>query len=68
VELDRDAAAGGENRHYLRGMTRAAKVLRLLDAPAAEETHIVADDSDDPEHVDDCPGCEAFTLTGHVVD
>jgi hypothetical protein len=24
-------------------------------APA--ETHIVADDSDDPEHVDDCPGC-----------
>lgn len=25
---------------------------------AAEETHIVADDSDDPEHVDDCPGCE----------
>jgi hypothetical protein len=32
---------------------------------AAEETHVVADDSDDPEHVDDCPGCEAFTLTGH---
>ncbi|MCG0061682.1 hypothetical protein L0F81_00010 [Streptomyces tricolor] len=25
---------------------------------AAEETHVVADDSDDPEHVDDCPGCE----------
>lgn len=25
---------------------------------AVEETHIVADDSDDPEHVDDCPGCE----------
>lgn len=23
-----------------------------------EETHIVADSSDDPEHVDDCPGCE----------
>ncbi|MBL3664468.1 hypothetical protein JL475_00210 [Streptomyces sp. M2CJ-2] len=32
----------------------------------AEEAHVVADDSDDPEHVDDCPGCEAFTLTGHV--
>ncbi|GGW81994.1 hypothetical protein [Streptomyces griseoloalbus] len=25
--------------------------------PAAEEAHVVADDSDDPEHVDDCPGC-----------
>lgn len=24
---------------------------------ASEETHVVADDSDDPEHVDDCPGC-----------
>ncbi|MGW4703741.1 hypothetical protein [Streptomyces sp. NPDC004285] len=23
-----------------------------------EETHVVADDSDDPEHIDDCPGCE----------
>lgn len=23
----------------------------------ADETHIVADDSSDPEHVDDCPGC-----------
>ena len=23
----------------------------------AEEMHVVADDSDDPEHVDDCPGC-----------
>ncbi|MFE9448332.1 hypothetical protein [Streptomyces sp. NPDC006739] len=33
--------------------------------PAAVETHIVADDSSDPEHIDDCPGCEAFTLTGH---
>jgi hypothetical protein len=27
------------------------------DLAAAEETHIVADGSDDPEHVDDCPGC-----------
>ncbi|MEU0200878.1 MULTISPECIES: hypothetical protein [unclassified Streptomyces] len=24
-----------------------------------EETHVVADNSDDPEHVDDCPGCAA---------
>lgn len=30
------------------------------------ETHVVADSSDDPEHVDDCPGCEAFSLTGHT--
>ncbi|HEY9353645.1 MAG TPA: hypothetical protein VIP28_10355 [Nocardioides sp.] len=22
-----------------------------------EETHVVADDSSDPEHIDDCPGC-----------
>jgi hypothetical protein len=33
-----------------------AEVLRELLA-TAEETHIVADDSSDPEHVDDCPGC-----------
>ena len=26
---------------------------------ATEETHVVADDSDGPEHVDDCPGCTA---------
>lgn len=25
----------------------------------AEDTHVVADGSDDPEHVDDCPGCTA---------
>jgi len=34
----------------------------------AEEAHVVADDSDGPEHVDDCPGCEAFTLTGHIAE
>ncbi|MEV4424017.1 hypothetical protein AB0K23_01310 [Streptomyces sp. NPDC049602] len=44
---------------------RAAALREDLDTPE-EETHIVADDSDDPEHVDDCPGCEAFSLTGHV--
>ena len=26
-------------------------------ATSSEETHVVADDSDDPEHIDDCPGC-----------
>ncbi len=26
---------------------------------AVEETHVVADDSNDREHVDDCPGCAA---------
>ena len=31
--------------------------LTLVEAEGAEETHVVADDSDDPEHVDDCPGC-----------
>lgn len=30
-----------------------------------EETHDVGDDSDDPEHVDDCPGCEATRPCGH---
>lgn len=24
----------------------------------AEETHVVADDSSNPEHIDDCPGCD----------
>jgi len=42
-----------------------ARLTLVEDAEAAEETHVVADDSDDPEHVDDCPGCEAFTLAGH---
>ena len=28
---------------------------------AAVETHVVADGSDDPEHVDGCPGCEPAT-------
>ena len=31
----------------------------LLESVTDEETHVVADDSDDPEHVDDCPGCTA---------
>lgn len=32
-------------------------------APDAEAAHVVADDSDDPEHVDDCPGCPAASDT-----
>jgi hypothetical protein len=43
-----------------------AAALRDDLAPLEEETHVVTDDSDDPEHIDDCPGCEAFSLTGHV--
>lgn len=39
---------------------------RLTPVEDTDETHVVADDSDDPEHIDDCPGCEAFTLTGHT--
>lgn len=38
---------------------------RLTTVEETEESHVVADGSDDPEHVDDCPGCLAFTLTGH---
>ncbi|MFG2307637.1 hypothetical protein ACGFS9_02940 [Streptomyces sp. NPDC048566] len=37
----------------------------LREQSADEVSHVVTDDSDDPEHVDDCPGCEAFGLTGH---
>lgn len=42
--------------HYNRGRTRIE--------PAIEETHVVADDSSDPEHVDDCPGCATSATTG----
>jgi hypothetical protein len=31
-------------------------LAEFLAAGPVEETHVVADDSDDPEHVDDCPG------------
>ncbi|MER8266497.1 hypothetical protein ABT007_20115 [Streptomyces griseus] len=30
-----------------------------LPGTTSEETHVVTDDSDDPEHTDDCPGCPA---------
>lgn len=36
-------------------------------APDAEVAHVVADSSDDPEHVDDCPGCEEDVEPGFVV-
>lgn len=73
-ERDNDRAALGVVWHKRRGKTdpahwfvtmsgaQFAALLREqqgLPAPAPEETHVVADDSDDPEHVDDCPGCEA---------
>lgn len=47
------------------GMRAAERVVRWM-RETAEETHVVADGSDDPEHIDDCPGCVAFTLTGHI--
>lgn len=36
----------------------ACREYTPIGRPAAEEMHVVTDDSDDPEHVDDCPGCE----------
>lgn len=37
--------------------TVAIRLRRRADEAQQSETHVVADDSDDPEHVDDCPGC-----------
>ena len=37
---------------------RAAVLREDLAGPPAVETHIVADGSNDPEHIDDCPGCD----------
>lgn len=37
---------------------------RLTAVTGAEESHVVADDSDDPEHVDDCPGCTPAVAVG----
>ncbi|MFF7130353.1 hypothetical protein [Streptomyces sp. NPDC008240] len=53
TDSDEGAAAAGA----LEGL--AIRFRRMADAaqPPAEESHVVADDSDDPEHVDDCPGC-----------
>ncbi|WP_327333690.1 hypothetical protein [Streptomyces anulatus] len=38
--------------------TVARQLLGTSVAEGGEETHVVTDDSDDPEHADDCPGCE----------
>jgi hypothetical protein len=35
------------------------QIEALKGSPSAEESHVVADDSSDPEHIDDCPGCPA---------
>ncbi|MEV0917876.1 hypothetical protein AB0I93_26910 [Streptomyces sp. NPDC049967] len=47
-----------------------AELRRLADEAQQPETeavaHVVGGDSVDPECIDDCPGCEAFSLTGHV--
>ncbi|MFI7294004.1 hypothetical protein [Streptomyces sp. NPDC050121] len=80
VDAPRDDAAVALARHDAQVLRKAAETLEATDrdddainllylladdVERPEETHVVADDSDDPEHVDDCPGCEAFTLTGH---
>jgi len=48
---------GGEPYWLELDQERAAVLRQNLAGPDGEETHVVADDSDDPEHVDDCPGC-----------
>jgi len=59
LELDRDAASTGESRDYQRGMTRAVKVLRLLneDEPAgpapATDWAALAGLQPDPEYAID---------------
>lgn len=52
----RDAATGDGDR----------ALREFLAADPDEETHVVADDSDDPEHVDDCPGCAPAAAVGGV--
>jgi hypothetical protein len=73
VEAPRDDAAAALAQHDAEVIRKAAQVLEETDRDddavnllylladntgRGEETHIVADDSEDPEHVDDCPGCE----------
>jgi hypothetical protein len=38
-------------------------LTEFLAAESAEETHVVAEGSDDPEHVDDCPSCQPAAPT-----
>jgi hypothetical protein len=37
--------------------TAVAQQVSAAARPAVVESHVVADDSSDPEHIDDCPGC-----------
>lgn len=50
-----EGAAGEEGADPGTVLNAVLRALRLN--PPAEESHVVADDSDDPEHIDDCPGC-----------
>jgi hypothetical protein len=50
--------------HQARAVRRAV-ARGGFKAEVVEETHVVADDSDDPEHVDDCPGCVGSRPCGH---
>jgi len=53
-------AQGEDDREPdLDGVGRTPESYRETAPQAADETHVVADGSDDPEHVDDCPGCPA---------
>lgn len=79
VEAPRDDAAEALARHDADVIRKAAQVLEETDRDddavnllytladiwgRDEEAHVVADDSDDPEHVDDCPGCPAALVGG----
>jgi hypothetical protein len=60
-----DAEVGERGRTYRKAAVDVRDVLRtgriphdlMTDAELGEESHVVADDSSDPEHIDDCPGC-----------
>jgi hypothetical protein len=63
VCIDADAAAaGGDGLVAYPCPTARLAGAKDCDPPhartAPEEAHVVADDSSDPEHTDDCPGCE----------
>jgi hypothetical protein len=48
-------------RKYVPGhelISRHNALARYRRERAAVVAHVVADDSDDPEHIDDCPGCQ----------
>jgi hypothetical protein len=43
---------------YARSLGKPVRFTHPDVDPAPEEAHVVADSSDDPEHVDDCAGCD----------